>query len=387
MAYSGKISVTGFAQAFTEILRFVTGDSTTPGRDWQIVHSEVDTQDTNFDYITFSGSITIYALDTWYDLPVGCITDYNFSVGTISLTEGVDYQVDWLLGRVKFLSGINTISSLLNTTTGTVVTYSVNFRRVQIVLNNTGISGTESINVGMLLCSAGYGKANVLLKTYKMFIPGYTNFFDTTVGNPNNVTSDGTFQSAFGMWNGYMDMWIFSSKQRIIIVVRSDTYYSFAYIGKFFPFGSPAEYPYPYTCIGDLNICYSNVANTYIKWYDSTDTNRHFIAKAYFGTIGYYNNQLINVDGSWIRNATLSPTTNNTAHWLTIDYISGYSPVIFPIYITYNNQVLGEFESCYFTPYVGITTESIITIGTDTYIVFQDCFRNTYDSYMAIKCE
>lgn len=373
MAYSTLITANGFVEAYTKILRYVCEDLSTPGKDWEIVWTELDTSANNFSYIDYSGSLDVNSLDTWYYLPTCYITEYTFTdEASNTLVEGTDYELDWKLGKIKFLTG----------TPPYTVNYNYKFKRFRTVLKNTGLSGEEEIYIGLLMISPGYDKANVIVRSYKTFTAGYTDFFDTIAGNGRNSN----FDSAFGLWDGSIYLWVFSNKQRIIIVVRNDTYYSFAYVGKFNQFAFPSEYPYPLACIGDLNAT-TDANNSNIRWYSSTDGYRRFIAKAYFGTTNYFNNQICYVDGIWVRNATLDPTTTFTSNWIDIAYIDGYDYVLFPVYILYNNMTLGEFDGIYFSPLVGITSESTITVGTDTYIVFQNCFRTTYHDYMAIKCE
>jgi len=130
MAYSGTIQVSGIAEIFSAIIRFVCGDPSTPGRNWQIIFTELDTSPNNFSYISYSGTLTVNQADTWYDLPTAFVTEYTFTYGGNTLVEKTDYQLDWTLGRIKILSGGSVSSFPAN------IGYSYKFKRYRIVLKN-----------------------------------------------------------------------------------------------------------------------------------------------------------------------------------------------------------------------------------------------------------
>lgn len=367
MAYSDKLTATGFVDAYTQILRFITDDPNTAGRDWQIIYTELDNSPNNVQYISYLGSLDVTELNTWYYLPTCHITEYTFNIGGINLVENVDYTLDWKLGKIKFL-----------TQTGTV-DYSYKFKRFRIVLKNVG-SGTDAIYIGLLLVSSGYGKANVIVRCYKAFDVGITPFLDTSVGNRRN---NNRYDCAFGMWDSSMNAWIFSNSYRVIVTVRSNVYYSFAYAGWLIRYALPIEYRYPYAVVGDLG---SNIDASDANWYDNTDNERNFLAKAYWGTGYARNNQIYTAEGSWVYGATTIPSTNNTDRWIQYYYYPNYPKICIPIYITYNSITYGTLEGVFWMPDNTTPSESIITVGSDQYIVFNNCWRNTWSDYMAIKC-
>lgn len=381
MAYSDKITISGteqkpFVKAFSEIIRFIAGDPNTAGRDWRIISCIDDAgRATNFDYISYSGSLNVTQNNVWMDLPTAFVTNYTFTRGGQNLQEDTDYNINWQLGKIRFLTG----------TTPYTVDYSYQFRRYRVVLKNTGLADNTNIYIGMLMLSSGYDKANIAVRTYKLFVHGSTDFFDTTVGNLRSSSGVIYFDPAFGFWNGTIDLWVFSNKQRVIIVARNNTIYTFAYLGKFFPFSQPNEYPYSLMCMGDLNIT-ADTSNPNIKWHDSTDTYRRFIANTYFAALSLFCNSVCYIDGLWKNDAYMIPLGANTHVLTDIAYVDGYTKVLLPIYIRYGNYTLGYPDGCYFTPGMNLASESTITVGSDTYIVFQNCFRTSYYDYMAIKC-
>lgn len=369
MAYSGKITVSNFKEAYTAFIRWICDDPNTPGRDWSLVWYELDTTSGNFSYISYSGSINVQQLNYWYYLPTVQVTEYSFTRNGNLLVEGTDYVIDWFIGKVKFLTG----------TPPYTVSYSYKFKRFKLVFYNVGPGETDNNWVGFLLNSPGLYKANVCSRVYKYFKPGYTPFYDTVYGSYRYADHD----PAFGFWDSTIDLWIFSNRFRIIVVAKSNVYYSFLYVGRFVPFCLPQEYLYPLLNIGDLNI---KPDCSVSQWYDSTSSYRSFIAMAYFSTYDYYSNSVCNPDGVFTQSITLVPTQNDKSLWGEIAYMTGFKKVLIPIYIV-SSYTLGTFHGVYWSPGFGLASESTIQIDGDTYIIFQNVFRTTWSDFMAIKCE
>jgi len=376
MAYSGKQTITGqqnnFVSAFTNFFRFICGDPNTPGQDWQIVYTNLDTSPNSFTSIAYSGTITVSALNTPIPLPTGFVSNYTFTNGGTTLIEGTDYTLDWKLGYFTLLKG--TVPATIN--------YSYNFKRYQIVVRNTGLDGQSQIDLGFLMLSTGLDKANIIMTGYRRFDVGVTSFFDTT-GNLYTLQSTNLTQCtfpAFGYWTGDIFQWIFSNKQRIIVVVRNNTYYSFGYAGYFMRVSLPSEYPTPMWIYGDLWTG-SDITNTsYAIYYDNASNgNRRYIAQPNANVGG-----MINYANQWSRGFVMVPT-DTTSTWSTVAYQQGYNNILMPLYFFCDGYVSGFPDGCYFAPGFALQSENEFTVGSDTYIIFQNCFRTTYADFMAIK--
>jgi hypothetical protein len=408
MAYSGKQTITGqqnnFVSAFTNFFRFICGDPNTPGRDWQIVYTNLDSSPNSFTSIAYSGSITVNALNSAVALPTGFVSNYTFTNGSTTLVEGTDYSLDWKLGYFTLLKG--SVPATIN--------YSYNFKRYQIVVRNTGLDGQSQIDLGFLMLSTGLDKANIVMTGYRRFDVGVTNFFDTTGNLYPLQSSDLTRCSfpAFGYWTGDIYQWIFSNKQRIIIVVRNNTYYSFGYAGYFMRVSLPSEYPTPLWIYGDLWTGSDITNTTYAIYYDSTLNSwpsavRTYIAQPFTsgfqaptGTNDYGKGGMINYANQWSRRYRMIPTEGPAYFydgsnyydpssawytWATVAYQSGYNNVLLPLYLFCDEYISGFPDGCYHSPGFALQSENEITVGNDTYIIFQNCFRTTYDNFMAIK--
>jgi hypothetical protein len=369
MAYSGKITISGqqnnFVSAFSEFIRYICGDPSIPGRDWQIIFTELDTSSNNFQYISYSGTLNVNENNVWINLPTAFVTEYTFTRGGINLIENTDYELDWKLGRIKFLTGTPPYD----------IDYSYKFKRFRVVVKNTGLSGTENIYAGFLMVSSGYDKANILVRCYRGYEAGVTPFFDTTFGNPIS----GNYHPMFGFWTGAIDMWIFSNKQRIILVARNNTYYTFCYVGNIFRLCPPKEYPQPLWVQADL---WGRPDLSSIIWYDSTDGNRRFLAMPRTNP-GY----MINFANQWSSNYAVVPTQTDTDNWITVAYIDGYDKVLFPLYFICDGYIVGMPDGFYYAPGLSLSAESEIMVGSDKYILFPNCWRTGYADWMAIKEE
>ncbi len=370
MAYSGRITITGYSYnfivAFSEFIRFIAGDPSTPGRDWTLIYHLLDDSANNFQWVTFSGTINVEALNTWYNLPTICVTEETITRGGQTLTRNVDYELDWFLGRIRFLTG----------TPPYTVSYSYRFKRYQMVFRNTGLSGTEQVLAGFLLLSSGFDRGNVMVRCFK-FWDSYMNFWESThSGNPGGSSG----QPMFGFWNGGIDMWIFSNKQRIIVVVRNNTYYSFAYVGQFFRLMTPYEYPQPLWVQGDL---WGNADLGSTIWFDSTDGARQALhnPRKNPGWINGFTNV-------WTSDFNFVPTQLECCG-TQIAYYPGLNRVLFPLYIlTAGNQyTIGTPDGIYWFPGNTLAAESSITIGNSSYIIFPNCWRTGWTDWIAIKEE
>lgn len=359
MAYSGKIEVEGIPEIFSTIIRFLCDDPNTPGRDWQIIFTELDNSSNNFQWIRKTGTLTIPSANTWVYLPSGFVTEYSFTYNSQTLQEGVDYQLNWILGKIKIIN--SSFNFPLN------INYDYKFKRYRIIIKNNGLWGEDDIFVGFLLLSQGYDRANVYTTCYKILNTQFEGFF---TGN-SYIRSQSNWN--FGFHKDLVNLWIFSNKRRIIIVIRSNTYYSYCYVGSFLPFCMPHEYPYPLVIKTDL---WGNPDLSSIIWYDSTNNNRHFLAFGSYEGVDFSN--------YWGRDITILPTSS-TSNWLTITYMDDYNKVLWPLYL-YKNFPLGELDGVYYIPDSSNIAETLITIDEINYLIVPNCWRIDWTNWIAIKC-
>lgn len=195
-----------------------------------------------------------------------------------------------------------------------------------------------------------------------------------------------------------MSYWFIGNGQRLIWIVKVSTTYQHGYAGFFLPYATPAQYPYPLAiggCSKDSNR----------RWSD-TSTRDH---SAYWNP-GQGCLWLYWPDGSWreVRNrfgtgAAISTSIACMWPWQLSTVVSSvnytmnfvdqcpdgsdillpgvmHSPAGFP---SANN--LGELDGIAFITGKGQSSENTVTVGGDTWLVFQNIFRNAYDDFVAIK--
>ena len=137
----------------------------------------------------------------------------------------------------------------------------------RVVLKNTGKSDNEEIYIGISahVHSAGF-EAGLVLKTYYYFdntlmndgtgkYNYQTNFWNTVYGN-------GDGEDYRVCWMPFktneavsekppLELWVFSNKARVILVINTEGRYSNGYMGQYVRFVTPQEVPFPLMCFAD----------------------------------------------------------------------------------------------------------------------------------------
>ena len=362
MSYSGKQSFSGnyvIRDLWTYLIRFIVDSGY-----WSIIYSDLSSGDST-DVMSYSIShdMTVSSLDTWVDMQSATIYDIvvKSSDGSITYAEGTDYEVNNNIGRIKFLSS----GSIAQNDT---VHIDYTWKKTYIILYSTGVSGSEKIYIGIEPHIDPDGvHGNINWKAYKYWQEGMTHN-DTTLGNPNDWHVN-------SLWNSDADLWLFVNPQRVVSVTCVQTYYSSTYVGFFNRFLMPHEYNYP-LCVVTSDWASDN--------YDSTSDYRHFIPNS-------KNIDFMVEDNTWKgwlnsdNPGVLLPNQQDTGHLVQVHYPSNTPIGLLPIYIYYNSNIYGQLDNVYFTPAAILASESEITIGNDTYIVFEDVFRHGWSQFMAIK--
>lgn len=114
----------------------------------------------------------------------------------------------------------------------------------EVILKGAGLSGTEEIFVGFRTyqdVSADY--YNLVAAAFTGYVPG--NSFDT---------QPGVMLSGVPAHNNRIDYWLTLNGQRIALAMKVGTpVYESCYVGKFLPYATPSQYPYPIICAGMLS--------------------------------------------------------------------------------------------------------------------------------------
>ncbi len=283
------------------------------------------------------------------------------------------------------------------------------------VFRNTGRSGSEEVYVG--LCAATYTdgvKGGLVCKVYKAFdaaprADGGTDFLDTRYGN--GTGQNGT-HSFLPCWNAAMNLWIWSNKARVMLVVECNGLYGNAYLGQLRRFSLPSENPWPLACLTDG---YTSLWQ-YTTWHDSIattgsyDIDMHrrslpFVRRGYWPKgSGYYHacHQICRPDGVWSSHFAVCPTSvisgaseqtakPDTLGTIGVVFPPGSKRVLFPLYIVQMEEagsyagaaLAGELYGVHWAPDSLASTES--TVGG--YTLFPDINRVEWHSFMALGDE
>lgn len=256
------------------------------------------------------------------------------------------------------------------------------FSQKHLLMKAPGLSGTEEIFVGFQPFE------NVTSDYYNWRIMsslGYNSAADYS-GQPYKCTN-----SILYFWNDAIPYWFVANGNRCILVAKVGTTYQIMYLGKFLPYFLPTQYPYPVLCCGTHNSEAS-------RW-SAADYNFSSILNPGSGCMMYY------IDGTWktIQNRyaqsgtyvwqngqiNIWPTGSNNNN--VLDYSlswpdGGYSllPLILEMDMGTTN-VLGEVDGIFWISGHQNSSENIVTVSGQNYLVVQDVWKTGRREYMAVR--
>lgn len=231
-------------------------------------------------------------------------------------------------------------------------------QRAQLYLKGVGLSQTEAIYVGLALYENPTSDIyNLRIAQWSGYVP--SNTFDAQPGTSGNM--------GVPVWNQPMTYWLVANGQRIVVVVKVDATYQTFYLGKFFPYATPGQYPYP-VCIGGML---------------STDALTRFSDTGL--TIPYKGNRanfkVRQVSGVWSQPQAWPWQNTN----FTFRDTGGQYPMQ-PVVLTDTGpNVYGELDGVFYVTGFSNAVENLVNDGTTDYLVVQDVYRNGLRDYFAIK--
>ncbi len=262
------------------------------------------------------------------------------------------------LAHYKMLEKIRDVA--VASTFWTVMRYDTSIANRELILKGKGYTGTEEIYVGVRTyqdASANY--YNLCVATFTGYVP--SNTFDT---------QPGVRLSGVPAHNQRIDYWLTVNPQRIACCMKVGTpVYEHFYIGKFFPYARPSQYPYPIVCAGMLS---GAAATRY------SDTSH---------SMPYKGNR-VNLGMRFNTGMYLQPETypwNNT-------YLAGTTQLrdtndnypLLPIILNDANGVYGELDGIRYVSGFNNVVEN--TCGPD-WVVMQDVSRTGFTDYIAMKLD
>lgn len=239
----------------------------------------------------------------------------------------------------------------------------------ELILQAPGLSGTEQIFCGFRTYhNVASDYYNLLAAVFTGFVAGNT--FDT---------QPGIRTSGVPAHNQRIDYWMTINGQRLILAMKVGTpVYESAYVGKFLPYATPSQYPYPVVCAGML----SGAAAT--RFSDTA----HSIG--YKGNTAALAARLVSGTWSQVRcypwgNSKLMNTSSSA------DYQIRPSETSYPLLpvVLHDNvtNVYGEIDGIFQITGFDNVVENTLTIGGNTYVVIQDVSRTGFIDYYAIRLD
>lgn len=241
-----------------------------------------------------------------------------------------------------------------------VMRYDTTAANRELILKGQGFTGTEEIYVGIRTyqeASADY--YNLCVATFTGYVAGNT--FDT---------QPGVRLSGVPAHNQRIDYWLSVNPQRIICCMKVGTpVYEHFYIGKFFPYARPSQYPYPMICGGMLN------GATATRFSETSHSMP-------------YKGNRVNLGMRFNTGVYLQPEAhpwNNTflAGTYQLRDTNNSYPLL-PIILSDVNGVYGELDGIRFVSGFNNVVEN--TCG-DEWVVLQDVSRTGFVDYIAFKLD
>lgn len=246
-------------------------------------------------------------------------------------------------------------------------------------LKAPGLSGTEAIYIN--------------IRAFHFTASDYYNFeLRAAQGyNASNafIAQPGISPAAYVyLWNQPIPYWLIANGQRVIVIAKVSTVYEMFYMGKFLPYGTPGQYPYPVAvggCGTTADMRFSDTSYNHLAFFDP---NGLMVCAPDNSWITFSN---------WSNGGGANPSPNNTVHpwiyygtarpaWMTANLDGGYS--VIPARLDQNSpsiNELGELDGVGFVTGNANSSESTINDGTHTWMVVQNVFHTSADNYCAVK--
>jgi hypothetical protein len=294
-----------------------------------------------------------------------------------------------------------------------------------VILKNTGKSGNENIYIGIWAGFHSQGlEAGLVLKTYYHFDNNIVNdglgntfatdFYNTSYGNGNGNSNQRCFMpfktdESTSEWEMKppVEVWVFSNKARVILVINTEERYSNGYMGQYVRHLTPLEVPHPLCCLADSfnggpwssylgyatvdwngghvwnndrrNLIFSRHGN--FSNATNTTSSRHFACNRFMTPVG------------WSYDWYMDPTQPSSTSIVTGTHMNypddGFEQMLYPIFVYALNAsyedyyLLGELDGVYWAPNQKNTVLS--EVGAEDCIIFPDINRTSWYTWMALK--
>lgn len=252
----------------------------------------------------------------------------------------------------------------------------------EVIFKAPGLSTTEEIYLGFRRIE------NIGTGLYTYDIAGFTGYSSSASfdNQPGRVATKDTY---FPGWQNSTPYWFIANGQRVVIVAKVNTRYMSMYLGKFLPYGTPNQYPYPVMSLGMTN------SNSAI--YSST-LNRAMGTGTNYGTLYLPSGVLVTINSGALATATscqVHPLGGPANLYSVANYCSFAKfdsgevnlvnlTIMFGAYYA-EKALLGEYDGVFYVTGDGMSSETIVTVNAVDYLVFQDAGLTGRMNYFAVR--
>lgn len=233
----------------------------------------------------------------------------------------------------------------------------------ELILQGVGLSGAEQIFIGFRTyhdATADY---------YNVSVAAFTGYVAAAAFN----AQPGWHEMGLCAHNRRIDYWIAVNAQRFAFALKVGTpVYELGYVGKYFCYATPGQYPYPMAVIGTLN-------GTPATRYSDVTAAHSSGAKGALAQ-GAVRDQM----GTWQQffNQPFTGETNNAAA-IRRDTGGQYSALPSVLYNGHN--VWGELDGVRYVCGFDNVVENTATIDGVAQVVVQDVFRTGIGDYFLLE--
>lgn len=241
----------------------------------------------------------------------------------------------------------------------------------ELILQGVGLSGDQQIFIGFR------SYHSVSADYYNLSVAGFTGYVPA-----NAFTAQpGYRESGLCAHNLRIDYWLNVNAQRIAFALKVGTpVYEVGYAGKYFPYATPDQYPYPLAVIGTLN----GVPATR---YSDTSAGHSCGVKG-----NLPQGAIRDVGGNWQQFSCMPYTAdlNNGAAIRrdTGGYYNAQKCVLFGGTAANpggTGNVWGELDGVRYIPGFNNVVENTAVIGGNSNVVIQDVFRTGIGDYFLLE--
>ena len=344
---------------------------------WFLDYSDDGSIWTEGDDVSTAGGGTYGDQTTWtsqeartFDVPTGLGTHVYWRLRFVTNNGDATYLS---LGRLRFYNS-----------TPDWISYSYS-NEYQFVA--PGYTTTEEIYTGIRLYE------NTGLDYFNWKLQGAIGYDDTATFDDQPINNGNSFLT---LYDQPLQYWLCANGQRAVMVVKVSTVYVLLYLGKYLPYGTPAQVPYPLIVAGNTSD-YTN------RWSETT-TDMGNVTRC----ITISGSSVMDSSNNWKLFATddLAMTAGSEVHLMPNNSksISDDTSNMYPVhqnpdgtyciipYMMFQSVesvsdvgIAGELEGLFWVTGKSNLSGNIITIDAQDYLVFQNIYKTTWDEYSVLE--